>query len=77
MSTQHIPQAILTVALPMRANVSRHYDSQGKHVAYSYRHPISGAIVYRGTVSGMLSLLRQLRHDSKIGINPYHLEPQP
>jgi hypothetical protein len=58
-----LPLAIVRAALPLRANVSRHFDSSGKHVAYRYRSP-EGAIVYRGTVSGMLALLRQVKAHS-------------
>ena len=59
----HIPQSITRAALALRANVGRDYDSQGKHVAFWYRAPGTEWKVYRGTVTGMLSLLRQVaRH---------------
>lgn len=55
-----LPLAIVRAALPLKANVSRHFDSTGNHVAYSYRSP-ENAVVYRGTVAGMLALLRQVK----------------
>jgi len=57
-----IPQAIIKEALPIKASVGREFDSTGAHVAYWYRAPGTDWKVYRQSVAGMLSLLRQVRN---------------
>lgn len=65
-----IPRSIIKAALPLRANVGRAYDSTGKHIAYWYA-PTPDWKVYRGTVSGMLALLRSVRKQRATGDRPY------
>ena len=54
----HIPQSLVKVALPLKANVGRRYDSQGRHIAYTLRH--AGYTYNRATVSGMVALIKFL-----------------
>ena len=54
-----IPAAIQKVAATRLGAVGRATDSTGKHVAFWYEAPNSnGWRVYRGTVQGLLSVLR-------------------
>ena len=54
-----IPTVIQKVAAKCQGTVGRAIDSNGKHIAFWYEAPNSnGWRVYRGTVSGMLSVLR-------------------
>lgn len=54
-----IPAAIQKVAATRLGSVGRATDSTGKHVAFWYEPPNgNGWRVYRGTVQGLLSLLK-------------------
>ena len=55
-----IPAAIQKVAAKCHGTVGRAYDSTGKHIAFWYEPPNgNGWRVYRGTVQGIVSLLRR------------------
>jgi hypothetical protein len=55
-----LPKVLINAALAKRASIGRDYDSQAKHIAYWYRVPGSDWKVYRGTVAGMLHVLRHV-----------------
>lgn len=58
-----LPASIVAAAIPLLASVGRDYDSTGQHVAYWYRAPGSDWKIYRATVAGMLSVLRQVKRN--------------
>ncbi len=56
-----LPKSLINAALPIKASIGQDFDSTGKHVAYWYRVAGSDWKVYRHSVVGMLSVLRQVK----------------
>jgi len=52
-----IPATLRNKALELNASIGRQYDCSGKHVAYWYQVSPDWR-VYRGTVQGMLHVLK-------------------